>query len=147
VASPAGQAKGTFEWVPGCDAASVLQGKSQTLTVTFQLQEATCRAQPQTRTVRFAVIDPDTLAFLPPNIILPTSNSLANRVFTMSDLPPDFCDARFAGIKIFSRWGRLVYESGERTFRWGGDNVSGTYYYVLTFTTGRRYKGWVEVVQ
>ena len=147
VASPAGQAKGTFEWVPGCDAASVLQGKAQTLTVTFQLQEATCRAQPQTRTVRFAVVDPDTAAFLPPNIILPTSNSLANRVFTMSDLPPDFCDARFAGIKIFSRWGRLVYESGERTFRWGGDSMAGTYYYVLTFTTGRRYKGWVEVVQ
>ncbi|MGI4759425.1 MAG: gliding motility-associated C-terminal domain-containing protein [Janthinobacterium lividum] len=147
VASPAGQAKGLFEWLPGCDAASVLQGKAQTLTVTFQLQEATCRAQPQTRTVRFAVVDPDTLAFLPPNIILPTSNSQPNRVFTMSSLPPDFCDARFAGIKIFSRWGRLVYESGERTFRWGGDNVSGTYYYVLTFTTGRRYKGWVEVVQ
>lgn len=147
VASPAGQARGTFEWLPNCDAASVLQGKAQTLTVTFQLQEATCRAQPQIRTVRFAVIDPDTAAFLPPNIILPTSNSVANRVFTMSDLPPDFCDARFAGIKIFSRWGRLVYESGERSFRWGGDNVPGTYYYVLTFTTGRRYKGWVEVVQ
>jgi hypothetical protein len=147
VASPAGQAKGTFEWVPGCDAASVLQGKAQTLTVTFQLQEATCRAQPQTRTVRFAVVDPDTLAFLPPNIILPTSPNQANRVFTMSSLPPDFCDARFAGIRIFSRWGRQVYESGERTFRWSGDNVAGTYYYVLTFTTGRRYKGWVEVVQ
>jgi hypothetical protein len=147
VASPAGQARGTFEWVPGCEAASVLQGKAQTLTVTFQLQEATCRAQPQTRTVRFAVVDPDTLAFLPPNIILPTSPNQANRVFTMSSLPPDFCDARFAGIKIFSRWGRQVYESGERTFRWGGDNVAGTYYYVLTFTTGRRYKGWVEVVQ
>ncbi|MDO7888022.1 T9SS type B sorting domain-containing protein [Hymenobacter cheonanensis] len=147
VASPAGQAKGTFEWLPGCEAASVLQGKAQTLTVVFQLQEATCRAQPQTRTVRFAVVDPDTLAFLPPNIILPTSPNQANRVFTMSSLPPDFCDARFAGIKIFSRWGRQVYESGERTFRWGGDNVAGTYYYLLTFTTGRRYKGWVEVVQ
>jgi hypothetical protein len=147
VASPAGQAKGTFEWLPGCDAASVLQGKAQTLTVTFQLQEASCRAQPQTRTVRFEVVDPDTAAFLPPNIILPTSPTQANRAFTMSNLPPDFCDARFAGIKIFSRWGRLVYESGERSFRWGGDNVAGTYYYLLTFTTGRRYKGWVEVVQ
>jgi len=147
VASPAGRASGTFAWLPGCNTASVLNGKSQTLTVTFQLQEATCRAQPQTRTVRFEVIDPDTLDFHPPNIILPTSPTQANRVFTMSSLPPDFCDARFAGIKIFSRWGRLVYESGERNFHWNGESTAGLYYYLLTYTTGRRMKGWVEVVQ
>ena len=145
--SPAGQASGTFSWLPGCNAASVLNGKSQTLTVTFQLQEATCRPQPQTRTVRFEVVDPDTLAFTPPNIILPTGPNEANRVFTMSNLPPDFCDARFADIKIFSRWGRLVYESGERNFHWAGESAAGMYYYLLTYTTGRRFKGWVEVVQ
>jgi hypothetical protein len=145
--SPTGKASGTFSWLPGCNAASVVNGKPQTLTVTFQLQEATCRAQPQTRTVRFAVIDPDTLAFTPPNIILPTGANQANRVFTMNSLPPDFCDARFAGIKIFSRWGRLVYESGDRNFSWNGESSAGMYYYLLTYTTGRRYKGWVEVVQ
>jgi hypothetical protein len=122
-------------------------GKAQVLTVTFQLQETTCRPQPQTRTVRFQVVDPDTAAFTPPNIILPTGPNQANRVFTMSSLPPDFCDARFAGIKIFSRWGRLVYESGARDFHWSGESAAGMYYYLLTFTTGRRYKGWVEVVQ
>jgi hypothetical protein len=113
-ASPASQAAATFSWLPNCDAASVTNGKPQILTVTFQLQEATCRPVPQTRTVRFQVIDPDTVDFTPPNIILPTGANQANRVFTMSNLPPDFCDARFAGIKIFSRWGRLVYESGDR---------------------------------
>jgi hypothetical protein len=145
--SPAGQASGTFTWLPDCDAVSVLNGKPQILTVTFQLQETTCRPQPQTRTVRFAVVDPDTAAFTPPNIILPTGSNQANRVFTMSNLPPDFCDARFAGIKIFSRWGRLVYESSDRNFHWAGENAAGMYYYLLTYTTGRRYKGWVEVVQ
>jgi hypothetical protein len=145
--SPAGRAAGTFEWLPNCDAASVQSGKAQILTVTFQLQENTCRPQPQTRTVRFQVADPDTADFSPPNIILPTGPNQANRVFTMNSLPPDFCDTRFAGIKIFSRWGRLVYESGARDFHWSGENAAGMYYYLLTFTTGRRYKGWVEVVQ
>ena len=144
---PAGQASGTFTWLPGCDAATVVNGQPQPLTVTFQLQEATCRPLPQTRTVRFEVINPDTAAFTPPNIILPTGANLANRVFTLSSLPPDFCDTRFAGIKIFSRWGRLVYESGSRNFAWGGESTAGTYYYLLTYTTGKRYKGWVEVVQ
>jgi hypothetical protein len=146
-ASPAGAAAGTFTWLPGCGAASVVNGEAQILTVTFQLQEATCRPVPQTRTVRFQVIDPDTADFTPPNIILPTGANAANRVFTMSSLPPDFCDARFAGIKIFSRWGRLVYESDDRNFHWAGENAAGMYYYLLTFTTGRRFKGWVEVVQ
>ena len=146
-ASPAGAAAATFAWLPGCDAASVVNGKPQVLTVTFQLQETTCRPVPQTHTVRFQVIDPDTAAFTPPNIILPTGANQANRVFTMSSLPPDFCDARFAGIKIFSRWGRMVYESSARDFHWAGENTAGIYYYLLTFTTGRRFKGWVEVMQ
>ncbi|MVN75588.1 hypothetical protein GO988_04545 [Hymenobacter sp. HMF4947] len=146
-AGPAGQAAGTFSWLPGCDAASVVAGKPQVLTVTFRLQETTCQPQPQTRTVRFEVVSPDTVEFTPPNLILPTSNNLANRVFTMASLPPDFCDTRFAGIKIFSRWGRVVYESGDRNFRWSGESTAGMYYYLLTYTSGRRYKGWVEVIQ
>ncbi len=146
-AGAAGQASGTFTWLPGCDAASVVGNKPQALTVTFQLQESTCQPQPQTRTVRFEVINADTTAFIPPNLILPTSGNVANRTFVLSSLPPDFCDTRFAGIKIFSRWGRLVYESGDRNFRWSGEGQAGVYYYLLTYTSGRRYRGWVEVIQ
>jgi hypothetical protein len=63
----------------------------------------------------------------------------------MPDLPLDFCDRRFASINIYSRWGQRVYESSERGFKWGGSALSGTYYYLVTYTDGRRYKGWVEV--
>ena len=146
-AGPVVQAAGVFSWLPGCDAASVVNGKPQILTVTFQLQETTCLPQPQTRTVRFEVVDPDTAEFNPPNLILPTSGNVANRTFTIGSLPPNFCDTRFAGIKIFSRWGRVVYESDDRNFRWSGESAAGMYYYLLTYTTGRRYKGWVEVIQ
>jgi len=146
-ANPAGRASATFSWLPGCGAGSVVGGQAQPLTVTFQLQEATCRPQPQVRTVRFEVLNPDSADFTPPNIILPNGPNPANRVLTMSGLPADFCDARFAGIKIFSRWGRQVYESSDRNFRWAGEGAAGTYYYLLTYTTGRRYKGWVEVMQ
>lgn len=146
-AGPAGTAAGTFTWLPSCASAGVVNGKPQILTVTFQLQETTCRPVPQTRTVRFQVIDPDSADFTPPNIILPLGTNQTNRIFTMSSIPPDFCDARFTGIKIFSRWGRLVYESADRNFHWAGENTAGMYYYLLTFSTGRRFKGWVEVVQ
>lgn len=145
--SPAGQAAGTFTWQPTCEGGTVLGGQAQVLTVTFQLQEATCRPQPQTQTVRFEVINPDTAQFNPPNIILPTGANLANRLFTMRSLPADFCDSRFSEIRIFSRWGRQVFQSPDRNFTWGGEGAAGLYYYLLVYSTGRRYKGWVEVHQ
>jgi len=146
--SPAGQASGTFTWLPTCAGdAAVVRGVAQELTVVFTLQEATCRAQPQTRTARFRVRAPTAPAFVPPNIVLPLSQVAANRVFTLPTLPPDFCDARFAGIKIFSRWGRLIYESPDRGFAWAGEGAAGLYYYLLTFENGPSFKGWVEIVR
>ena len=144
-AGAAGQANGTFTWLPTCDGLSVTNGQARELVVTFQLQESTCRPQPQSRTVRFTVAQPMAKEFLPPNIITPNGDD-KNQFFTLADLPPDFCDARFAGVKIFSRWGRQVYESDSRSFRWAGDGVGGTYYYLITYTSGQRYKGWVEVI-
>jgi gliding motility-associated-like protein len=69
-----------------------------------------------------------------------------NQFFTLAALPADFCDLRFADIKIFSRWGRELYQSTDRNFRWAGEGTGGTYYYLVTYTNGRRYKGWVEVI-
>lgn len=141
----AGQASGTFTWLPACDGVSVAGGQAREFTVTFQLQESACRPQPQARTVRFVVEKPVAPEFLPPNIITPNGDD-KNQFFTLANLPPDFCDARFAGVKIFSRWGRQVYESDNRSFRWAGEGTSGIYYYLITYTTGLRYKGWVEVM-
>ncbi len=147
----AGQASGTFRWDADC--AAVLLHKE--LLVTFELQESTCQPQPQRQVVRFEVISPDTVAFRAPNIITPNGDG-KNDFFTFDNsyaenpnrpvLPVNFCGARFAGVKIFSRWGQQVYESADRQFRWGGVGLAGTYFYLITFTDGRRFKGWLDVV-
>ncbi|UYZ64223.1 gliding motility-associated C-terminal domain-containing protein [Hymenobacter weizhouensis] len=147
----AGQASGTFRWEASC-AAVAGSGSGNGLEVTFQLQETTCRPQPQTRTVRFEVISPDTTTFLPPNIITPRQRDNKNDFFELDNvqakLPPDFCNSRFAGVKIFSRWGSLVYQSGNRSFRWdGGGRPAGVYYYLVEFTDKRRYKGTVTIAE
>ncbi|MBC6992524.1 gliding motility-associated C-terminal domain-containing protein [Hymenobacter sp. BT491] len=137
-----GTAFGTFRWQASCPGT-----QSPTLTVVFRLQETVaCGPQPQTRTVRFQVVpSADTVAFLPPNIITPNGDGL-NDEFTLPDLPPDFCDVQFAGIRIFSRWGTEVYHSPERSFRWNGIGSAGMYYYLITYTNGRRFKGWLQVM-
>ncbi|WP_375435529.1 gliding motility-associated C-terminal domain-containing protein [uncultured Hymenobacter sp.] len=133
-----GQASATFRWDANC-AAITLPG--QILEVTFQLQETTCRPGPQTRVVRFKLAQPEAVEFLPDNIFTPNSDG-KNDAFKIATLPADFCDSRFATIKIFSRWGNLVYQSQDRNFRWdGGKQVAGVYYYLIEYTDGRKYKG------
>ncbi|MFC7667513.1 gliding motility-associated C-terminal domain-containing protein [Hymenobacter humi] len=142
----AGQATGTFTWEPNCDAATAAASAAG-LIVRFRLVETgPCVPLPQERVIRFEVAPrEDTVAFRPPNIITPNGDT-RNDYFTMPDLPVDFCDRRFADIKIFSRWGQQVYQSADRGFRWGGAGAAGTYYYLVRYTDGRKFKGWVEVI-
>jgi gliding motility-associated-like protein len=138
-----GRADGTFSWQASCEAAKL----QENLVVQFRLQETTkCTPEPKIRTVQFVVLPPvDTVSFLPPNIITPNGDG-KNDAFELPTLPPDYCDGRFAGIKIYSRWGNEVFHSPKRTFRWNGAGSTGMYYYLITFTNGRRYKGWVQVL-
>ena len=135
-----GRATAQFRWEATCDVLPLLP-----LEVTFQAQESTCLPQPQTQVVRFELLNPDTLSFLPPNIITPNRDG-KNDEFTLPDLPADFCNARFADIKIFSRWGNEVYHSTDRTFRWdGGSRGAGVYFYLINYTDKRRFRGTLTV--
>jgi gliding motility-associated-like protein len=136
-----GQADGTFTWDPSCEAVP-----SGGVLVRFRLAETgPCAPRNQERLIRFEVIPTEDVGpFRPANIITPNGDKL-NDFLTMPDLPVDFCDRKFAGIQIFTRWGKPVYESAERGFRWGGQGSAGSYFYLVTYTDGRKFKGWVEV--
>ena len=141
----AGRATATFDWLPACGRATA--GDSG-LVVRFDLvQRALCTPKTVTRLIRFEVIRPaDSVAVRPPNIITPNGDGL-NEAFALDQiLSPDFCGKQFAGVRIFSRWGQQVYQSPDRSFRWPGAGVGGIYYYLVTFTDGRRFKGWLEVM-
>ena len=142
----AGRADAVFTWNPACDAVRV-GGYGGGLVVHFRLSETgPCVPVPQERIIRFEVETvKDSLDFRPPNVITP-NNDGRNDFLKMPDLPLDFCDRKFATIAIYSRWGQPVFKSEERGFRWGGQGVGGLYYYLVTYTDGRRFKGWVEVI-
>jgi gliding motility-associated-like protein len=142
----AGLANGTFTWEPTC-AAVAANGTGDGLVVHFKLTETgPCVPLPQERAIRFEVVPVAELSvFRPANVITPNGDGL-NDFLRMPDLPVDFCDNKFAGIKIFSRWGQQVFASSERGFQWGGQGAGGLYYYLATYTDGRKFKGWVEVI-
>ena len=136
----AGRAAGTFRWNATCDLAL-----ASTFEVTFTLQEATCRPEAQQRTVRFTVVSPEQTTFLPPTIFTPNGDG-KNDAFELLTLPPDYCAQRFASITVFNRWGKPVYKSDDRSFRWDGDSLpAGVYYYVINYSNQRQFKGHVTL--
>lgn len=78
---------------------------------------------------------------LVPNIFTPNNDGL-NDTFRprITCLPTD--------LKIFNRWGQMVYEKQNYQNTWRGENLAdGIYYYQLTSTKGQIWKGWVEIVR
>ncbi|SFP85013.1 gliding motility-associated C-terminal domain-containing protein [Hymenobacter arizonensis] len=137
-----GVATGTFQWDVSCAAANLRRN----LVVTFRLVDATCRPLPQEQRVRLLVKNPDTLAVKLYNIITPNRDG-KNDEFRLPDLPPNFCESQFKSVQVFTRWGQQVFSSTDREFRWPGEGSAGVYYYFVTYTDGRRFRGWLEVVR
>ncbi len=135
-----GAASATFGWEASCQTVHL----GQSLTVDFQLRETNCHPATQARTVRFEVVSPDTVAVQQYNVITPNGDGL-NDAFELPTLPPNFCDSQFAEVVIFSRWGQRVFQADRREFKWRGAGSSGLYFYLVTYTDGRRFKGWLEV--
>jgi gliding motility-associated-like protein len=138
-----GQAAGTFRWQPGCGTAIAPGGQL----VRFLLTETgPCVPQTREKTVLFRLVPTaDTVAFELPNIITPNGDGLNDFFQFPTSTSDDLCDARFAEVRIFSRWGQQVYQSPERSFRWSGNGVAALYYYLVTYADGRRSKGWLQV--
>ena len=100
--------------------------------------------------------------FLPGNIITPNGDG-CNDYFAVEgidsnnpvcntpdadqvvSLPVDNCAGRFQIVRIHNRWGKQVFESNQRNFRWYAQNESsGVYYYVIEFSNSE-YKGVITV--
>lgn len=96
--------------------------------------------------------------FLPPNFVSPDGDArMRNEFFGMvrlmdegtgaleEILPKDNCLGRFVGISIYNRWGKRVFESQHRDFRWyPEEEAEGVYFYTLTFSD-KEYKGSITV--
>ena len=78
---------------------------------------------------------------LVPNVFTPNNDGL-NDTFVprITCLPTD--------LRIFNRWGKLVYEQKNYQNTWRGEGITdGIYYYQLTSTKGQIWKGWVEIIR
>ncbi len=148
-----GSVQNTFTWLPECNIFTndVYQND---YAFTFRVMDDKCfNKKGDTLVVNITIKDLDAggSEFLPPNFISPNGDG-KNDFFAMvkeaegtgelvSILPNDNCTGIFEGIVILNRWGKAVFESAARDFRWYAEGeASGMYYYYLKYSD-KEYKG------
>lgn len=106
--------------------------------------------------LKVTVEPPDEQTFDAPNVFTPNTTDDINSFFAIArydegtgefinTLPDDNCFGKFLNIRIYDRWGKQVYESTNRDFRWYGEGMPvGVYYYNIRYTN-RNYKGIVSI--
>lgn len=100
--------------------------------------------------------------FIPPNVITANGDN-CNDFFAIDGFegapdcnggsrsipfttPADNCSNKFEQVRIYNRWGKQVFESTDRKFKWYALNESpGVYYYFIKFTRAE-YKSSITVI-
>ncbi|MBX2896554.1 MAG: gliding motility-associated C-terminal domain-containing protein [Cyclobacteriaceae bacterium] len=158
-----GPVQTTFTWTPDC---SVFRNGlfDNNYKFTFRVSDNRCFST-KADTVLILINLKDNIGFekdfTPPNVFTPNNDGY-NDYFAVEGIdplisdpdqnpdagvafPPDNCQGRFEWVKVFNRWGKPVYESYDRKFRWYARNQpAGVYYYVIKFTN-KEYRGSLSV--
>lgn len=161
ISSEPGKIVSVLEWDLNCEDFNfedTIQDNSFTFQFLLDDINECSSGQPDTLTLNLTVEDvPNThKVFQPPNVFTPNDDGI-NDYFELCEgedcdprfvLPKDNCTARFIGINVYNRWGRLVFSDTRRNFRWDGENAPpGIYYYYLSFTNGLEYNGTLTILQ
>lgn len=76
-----------------------------------------------------------------PNAFSPNGDGI-NDLFVIPGFPPG------AVMKIFNRWGKIVYEADDYDNTWDAANVTaGTYFYAIEGPEGQQYSGYIVIVK
>lgn len=152
-----------FTWDPTC---SVFKDTnySSNYTLKFLVQNNHCRSpKADTAFVKLTIRDIESTDkdFVPANVVTtypdhcndffaidgfesePACNGQARQI---PFAPVDNCRNRFEHVKIYDRWGKKVFESTDRKFRWYPSSESAGVYYCIVYYTLNQYKSSITVI-
>ena len=148
----------TFSWTPDCSVFANGNWQSQFQFQFLTYDKSCIGAKGDTITIDVTIDDipANREAFLPPNLITPNGDGKndffgLDEIVKMDDsdhlpnLPADNCQGKFLSITIFNRWGKKVFQSDRRDFRWYINNeANGIYFYTVHYTNAE-YKGTLSI--
>lgn len=144
-------------WTPDC---SIFKNGvyENEYTFVFHLADDHCLTEKKDSvevTIRIKDIDGSDGKFIPPNFVSPNGDN-KNDYYAMemlvpetgelqNILPNDNCQSRFEFVRIYNRWGKEVFQSSARDFRWFPDETAaGVYFYSIKFSQ-KEYRGSLTV--
>lgn len=147
----------TFSWNPNC---SIFQNGiyENEYTFTFSLNDGRCfntKADTVSIDVKIKDIDGSDKLFVPTNYFSPNDDGF-NDYYAMevlnsetgqleNILPLDNCISQFQAIRIYNRWGKEVFKSTDRYFKWfGKGEAPGVYFYLIEYSN-KEYKGVLSI--
>lgn len=138
-----------LRWLPDCRTITQ-NGQEQTYDIEFFLREKNneCDKQSYVKllfilTLRDKFVDMS--YFRPANAFTPNGDGFNDEYF-LHDLPEENCFYRFKKIEIYNRWGKKVFESSDRNFRWNAEKLpAGVYFYLIDYQNAF-YKGTIMVM-
>jgi len=142
-----------FYWKITCDNLNMV--KNNNFIIDFVIENNSCQPN-RFDTVSATLQIKDHIAnydIQPYNVFTPNGDD-KNEYFTMMDhktginlLPVDNCQDQFDRIEIFNRWGKEVFKSNDRNFKWYGENFPASTYYYVIYYKKRKYRGWVGILK
>ena len=141
-----GNISSRFTWAPIC---SMLDGQdSKEFVVNFLTQDKACEQKQDTVSVKFLlknnIAPPNPLAQY--NTFTPNEDGV-NDYFNLGDIPENNCNRQFVRFEVFNRYGKPIFTTADRNFRWSGDKEpTGEYLYILHFSD-EVFKGIIHLIR
>ncbi len=126
-------------------------GQSDTLKFKFILKENSggvgCTALRDSLEVKIRIKDAEVNidTFTPYNVFTPNGDA-KNAYYALDNLPKDNCIYNFRNFMVYNRWGKRIYETTDRNFKWEAKSFpAGLYYYYLDYNQ-KKYKGSISIL-
>jgi hypothetical protein len=141
-----GKVSSLFTWKPTC---FMLGGKeSKEFFINFATKDNNCLQLQDSVSVRLILKDNSVIdnPIKPFNTFTPNGDG-KNDYFSLGSIPEDNCKRQFEKFEIFNRWGKTVFFTNDRNFKWTAENEpTGDYLYALSFTD-EVYKGLIHLIR
>ena len=136
-----------FSWQATC---ATLQGRKEaTFTLDFANTDRSCQPKNTDTTsvvLKLRTPDIDYGAMKIPTVITP-NNDGKNDYFSLLNVPIENCSERFERVSLYNRWGKSLFDSTDRAFRWyAPDYPAGVYFYTVVFGK-QTYKGMLTIMR
>lgn len=157
IVSEAGRLEAVFSWNLDCEYFDFSQPNSFSFLFIADDQNPCNLGDPDTLLLTLKVEDlfANFEEFVMPNVFTPNGDG-KNDYFEMCNdsrcdmsyiLPPDNCQGVFLNFEVFNRWGRSIFLSNRREFKWDGSGLgTGVYYYRIKYSH-REFKGQVSLIR